>query len=68
MKPLQASFRRLGHTFKEIRNYKDLSLFLLAFWVYTNGIGTIITMAVAYGNEIGITRTTLIGTLLMVQD
>jgi len=67
VKPLQASFRRLGHTFKEIRNYKDLSLFLLSFWVYTNGIGTIITMAVAYGNEIGITRTTLIGTLLMVQ-
>jgi UMF1 family MFS transporter len=66
-KPLKASFSRLRHTFKEIRNYRDLSLFLLSFWVYANGIGTIITMAVAYGNEIGIEQESLIGTLLMVQ-
>ncbi|GIV65881.1 MAG: MFS transporter [Chloroflexota bacterium] len=65
--PVQASFSRLSTTFKEIRNYRDLSIFLLAFWVYANGIGTIITMATAYGNEIGIGQTTLIGTLLMVQ-
>jgi UMF1 family MFS transporter len=65
--PVQASFSRLATTFKEIRNYRDLSIFLLAFWVYANGIGTIITMATAYGNEIGIGQTTLIGTLLMVQ-
>ncbi len=65
--PIQASFSRLSATFKEIRNYRDLSIFLLAFWVYANGIGTIITMATAYGNEIGIGQTTLIGTLLMVQ-
>lgn len=65
--PLQASFSRLRQTFKEIRNYRDLSLFLLAFWIYANGIGTIITMATAYGNEIGIGQTSLIGTLLMVQ-
>ncbi|NPV77737.1 MAG: MFS transporter [Anaerolineae bacterium] len=65
--PLQASFKRLGETFKEIRHYRDLSLFLITFWVYTNGIGTIITMATIYGAEIGIGQTTLIGTLLMVQ-
>lgn len=65
--PLQASFKRLWHTFKEIRRYRDLATFLLAFWVYANGIGTIITMAVAYGSEIGLGQTTLIGTLLMVQ-
>jgi MFS transporter, UMF1 family len=65
--PLQASFSRLGQTFKEIRHYRDLSLYLLTFWVYANGIGTIITMATIYGAEIGIGQTTLIGTLLMVQ-
>lgn len=65
--PLQASFSRLGKTFKDIRNYRDLSIFLIAFWVYVNGIGTIITMATVYGSEIGIGQTTLIGTLLMVQ-
>ena len=65
--PIQASFSRLKQTFKEIRRYRDLSLFLLAFWVYANGIGTIITMATIYGSEIGLSTNTLIGTLLMVQ-
>lgn len=65
--PLKASFLRLYHTFKEIRKYRELSLGLLAFWVYANGIGTIIVMATAYGSELGFSQTTLIGTLLMVQ-
>jgi UMF1 family MFS transporter len=62
-----ASFKRLGRTFSELKKYRDLSLGLLAFWVYANGIGTIITMATIYGNELGFSTTTLIGTLLMVQ-
>jgi UMF1 family MFS transporter len=66
-KPLQAAFSRLASTIKDIRKYKELSKFLLAFWVYSNGIGTIILMATIYGAEIGIGQTTLIGTLLMVQ-
>jgi UMF1 family MFS transporter len=65
--PLKASFTRLYTTFKEIRKYRDLSLGLLAFWVYANGIGTIIVMATIYGAELGFSQTTLIGTLLMVQ-
>ncbi len=64
---IKASFTRLSRTFKEIRKYRDLSLGLLAFWVYANGIGTIIVMATAYGNELGFGQITLIGTLLMVQ-
>jgi UMF1 family MFS transporter len=64
---LAVSFTRLGHTFRDIRQYKELFLFLVAFWFYSNGIGTIITMSVAYGAEIGIGQTDLIGTLLMVQ-
>lgn len=66
-KPLQASFSRLIHTFHEITKYKQLFLFLVAFWFYNDGIGTIIKMATIYGAEIGIGQTTLIGTLLMVQ-
>lgn len=64
---IQASFRRLGSTFRDITRYRQLFLFLVAFWFYNNGIGTIITMATIYGAEIGIGSTTLIGTLLMVQ-
>lgn len=65
--PIKVSFRRLARTFAEIRKYRDLAMGLLAFWVYANGIGTIITMATIYGTELGFGRTTLIGTLLMVQ-
>jgi UMF1 family MFS transporter len=67
MHPIQASVRRLKNTFAEIRKYRDLSLGLLAFWVYANGIGTIITMATIYGKELQFSDITLIGTLLMVQ-
>jgi UMF1 family MFS transporter len=67
VKPFKATFARLKRTFREIRQFRDLFMMLIAFWVYANGIGTIITMATIYGKEIGIGQTSLIGTLLMVQ-
>ncbi len=67
MNPIKVSFQRLGKTFKEIKNYRDLFTFLIAFFLYVNGIGTIITMSTIYGTEIGLQQTTLVGTLLMVQ-
>ncbi len=65
--PFSAGFKRLSGTFKEIRKYGELFKFLLAFWLYNDGIGTIIKMATIYGKEIGIGQTDLIGALLMVQ-
>lgn len=67
IKPIQASISRLASTFKEIRKYKELTKFIGAFWLYNNGIGTIIFMATIYGTELGFSSTTTIGTLLMVQ-
>ncbi|MFH2104293.1 MAG: MFS transporter [Chloroflexota bacterium] len=66
-KPLQASLGRLGHTFGELRKYRQLLIFIIAFWLYNNGIGTIIYMASIYGTELGFSSITTIGTLLMVQ-
>jgi UMF1 family MFS transporter len=65
--PVKASFSRLSNTFKEIKKYKELTKFIVAFWLYNNGIGTIIFMATIYGTELGFSSTTTIGTLLMVQ-
>jgi len=65
--PLAAGFRRLGQTFGEMRRYRQLFIFLMAFWLYNDGIGTIIKMATIYGAEIGIGDTSLIGALLMTQ-
>jgi MFS-type transporter involved in bile tolerance (Atg22 family) len=65
--PVQASFKRLKHTFGEIRKYKELVKFLVAFWLYYNGIGTIITMASIYASELHFSQTIIIGTLLLIQ-
>jgi len=65
--PVAAGLRRLGQTFREIRKYRQLFFFLLAFWLYNDGIGTIIKMATIYGAEIGIGMIDLIGALLLTQ-
>jgi UMF1 family MFS transporter len=65
--PFKEAFQRLANTFAHVRKYSELSKFLLAFWVYNDGIGTIIKMAAIYGAEIGIGQTDLIGALLLVQ-
>jgi UMF1 family MFS transporter len=67
LSPVSAGFRRLGQTFHEVRKYRQLFLFLLAFWLYNDGIGTIIKMATIYGKEIGIGTIDLIGALLLTQ-
>jgi UMF1 family MFS transporter len=65
--PLTAGFQRLGKTFSEIRQFKEALKFLVAYWLYNDGIGTIIVMATAFGAEVGIGQQHLIGALLAVQ-
>ncbi|WP_010093754.1 MFS transporter [Ornithinibacillus scapharcae] len=60
-------FTRIGSTFKEIRQFKQLLLFLFAFWLFNDGISTIIRMATIYGTEIGIDQNDLIVALLITQ-
>jgi len=64
---LRAGFGRLAHTFRQSRRYKQLMLFLVAFWIYNDGIGTIIKMATAYGDEIGIGLTDMTIALIIMQ-
>lgn len=61
------AWRRLGETFREIRGYRNILLFLIAFWLYSDGIGTIIKMATTYGREVGIDQGNLILAMLAVQ-
>lgn len=65
--PLLAGYQRLRRTFRDVRKFRELIKFLVAFWLYNDGIGTIIIMAVIFGAEVGIGRFHLIGAILMVQ-
>jgi UMF1 family MFS transporter len=65
--PMRVAFVRLGETFQELRGYRQAFVMLLAFLIYNDGIQTIIKMATAYGTEIGIGQSALIGAILVVQ-
>ena len=65
--PFADSFVRLGHTIRDARRYRELFKMLLAFWLYSEGIGAIILLATAYGAALGINTAILIATLLMTQ-
>jgi UMF1 family MFS transporter len=65
--PLKASVQRLSLTFHNLRQYREAFKFLVAFWLFNDGIGTIISMAVIFGAEIHIAQGHLIGSILAVQ-
>ncbi|GAB2568654.1 MFS transporter [Gracilibacillus alcaliphilus] len=65
--PIRQSFKRLWHTLKHIKQYKYVSIFLLAYFFYIDGVGTIISMSTAYGTDVGLTATTLLIVLLATQ-
>jgi UMF1 family MFS transporter len=59
--------RRLARTFRDLRQYRDAGLLLLAFLVYNDAVNTIIAMAVIFGGEIGIEDSAMMATLVVVQ-
>ena len=61
------SFRRLGHTFVELVKDKHIFVFLLAFFFYIDGVYTVIDMATAYGQALGLDSTGLLLALLVTQ-
>jgi UMF1 family MFS transporter len=65
--PVRVAFERLSETFGELRGYRQAFLMLMAFLIYNDGIQTIIKMATAYGTELGIGQSALIGAILLVQ-
>jgi len=65
--PIAGSFKRLAQTFMEIRKHRQPFLFLLAYFFYIDGVGTIISMSTAYGRDLGFGITLLITVLLFIQ-
>ena len=61
------AFWQLIETTKHVRRYRNVVLFLMAYWLYIDGVGTIIRMAVDYGMALGFEPGDLIKALLITQ-
>ena len=64
---IMSGFRQLARTLSQIRRYRQLGFFLLAFWLYNDGVNTIIKIATAYGDEIGIAHDQMLIALILTQ-
>jgi UMF1 family MFS transporter len=67
LQAVMSGVQRLLGTLRQIRRYRQLALFLAAFWIYNDGIGTIIKIATAYGDEIGIQHNDMLIALVLTQ-
>jgi UMF1 family MFS transporter len=61
------TYYSLKYTCQNLRRYRSAWVFLVAYWLYIDGVDTIVRMAVAYGLDIGLPQESLIIALLMVQ-
>lgn len=64
---IRGGFTQLRDTFGEVRKLKYVSLFLVAYWLYIDGVDTVVRMAVDYGLSIGFDDSSLIVALLITQ-
>ncbi len=64
---VRASFQGAVETAREIWRLPTLRYFLMAYWLYIDGVYTVITMAVDYGMSLGLQSEHLISALLVTQ-
>ncbi len=66
-KIITSSLTQLNSTFHEIKKYKIVLLFLIAYWLYIDGVDTIIRMSVDYGLALGLDTGNLITAIMITQ-
>ncbi|MGQ4807441.1 hypothetical protein NKDENANG_00789 [Candidatus Entotheonellaceae bacterium PAL068K] len=62
-----AAFRQLYSTVRQARKLRVVALFLVGYWLYIDGVDTIVRMAVDYGLSLGFVANRLIVALLITQ-
>ena len=66
-KAISGGLAQLKQTYNHIREMKIIGTFLIAFWLYEDGVATIVRMAVKIGSSLGFAAGDLITAILMVQ-
>lgn len=66
-KAIANSFAEVFKTMTKIRQFPNLMTFLIAYWLYIDGVYTVITMAVDYGKSLNFQSEHLIAALLITQ-
>jgi MFS transporter, UMF1 family len=64
---VRSGLSQLLGTFHEIRRLRTVFTFLVGYWLYIDGVGTVIRMAVDYGRELKLPGNSLILALLITQ-
>lgn len=64
---ISEGLRELVDTFKRARELRTVLLFLVAYWLYIDGVHTVVRMAVDYGLSLGFPSKTLVAALLITQ-
>ena len=66
-KYVRKSFIRVWTTFLDIKRHKHILIFLIAFFLYSDGLGSIIRLSTGFGVTIGVSEISLIIILLVTQ-
>ncbi len=61
------SIATLKKTLQSLLREKNLLIFMMSYWLYIDGVYTVMTMAVDYGISIGFAAKDLIAALLITQ-
>jgi UMF1 family MFS transporter len=64
---MREGFVELVRTFHEVRKLRPVIYFLLAYWMYIDGVNTVMKMAVSYGLTLGFPASNLILAILLIQ-
>jgi len=62
---VRAAYKELRSTIGQIRQFRNVVIFLISYWLYIGGVFTVIFMAVNYGQRLGFSRQDLVMALMI---